>query len=488
MNTSLVDYVVLVLYLSVTIAIGVWASRGKQDLANYLLGDRGLPWWAILGSIVATETSTATFLSIPGIAYDTNICFLQLALGYVIGRVLVATVILPLYFRGNLMTAYQVLAERFGGTTRWVSSIIFLVTRNLGDGLRLFLTALVLEQLTGFSLTFSVIVMGIFTIFYTVFGGMKSVVWNDCIQLVVYLLGGVAALFVIANRLPEGWSQIQQFGIEHNKFQWLNLSFDYRTALTLWGGIFGGVFLTLGTHGTDQMMVQRYLSAGSHREASRALVLSGLFVFCQFALFLFIGIALATYYQQFPPATPFTKGDQVFAAFIVHDLPSGVGLVGLLLAAVFSAAMSTLSSSLNSSAASAVADIYVPLRGRAVPKDEQLLTASRWLTVVFGILQMGLAIVAASWQRSVVDNALAIAGFSAGLLLGVFLLGLFVPKANQAAALCGLVVGVSGLLVARLFSETAWTWYAAIGCILTFLTGFLYSRCFVKENPAVRSQ
>jgi solute:Na+ symporter, SSS family len=474
-QTSLVDYVVLTLYLAVTIAIGVWASRGKQDLSNYLLGDRGLPWWAILGSIVATETSTATFLSIPGTAYDTNICYLQLALGYVIGRVLVAAVILPMYFRGNLMTAYQVLAERFGGTTRWCSSVIFLVTRNLGDGLRLFLTALVLEQLTGFSLSLSVVVLGAFTIFYTVFGGMKSVVWNDCIQLVVYLLGGIAALVVIAYRLPEGWSQIQQFGIEHDKFQWLNLSLDYRTPLTLWGGIIGGIFLTLGTHGTDQMMVQRYLSAGSHREASRALVLSGVFVFCQFALFLYIGIALAAFYQQFPPATPFTKGDQVFAAFIVRDLPQGIGLVGLLLAAVFSAAMSTLSSSLNSSAASAVADIYVPMCRGAVPKDEKLLLASRWLTVLFGIIQMGLAIIAASWQRSVVDNALAIAGFSAGLLLGVFLLALFVPKANQAAALSGLLVGVCTLLAVRLFTDTGWTWYAAIGCASTFLTGLIHS-------------
>ncbi len=484
MNTSWIDLSVLGLYLCGTIAIGLWVSRGHQDLSDYLLGDRNLPWWAILGSIVATETSTATFLSIPGVAYSTNIAFLQIAVGYVIGRVLVATVILPMYFRGDLMTAYQVLSDRFGGATRWICSMIFLVTRNLGDGLRLFLTAVVIEQLTGASMLFSVTLMGALTIFYTFFGGMKSVVWNDCVQLVVYLLGGIAALVVIAFRLPDGWSEIQLYAWTHDKFHFLNTNLDFTTPYTIWGGVVGGIFLTLGTHGTDQMMVQRYMSATSQREAAKALTLSGVFVFLQFCLFLYIGIALATYFTRFPPETPFARGDQVFAAFIVHDLPRGVGLVGLLLAAVFSAAMSTLSSSLNSSAACAVNDLYVPLmkkRQREV-SEGHLLSVSRKLTIVFGIVQSGLALLASTWQKSVVDNALSIAGFSAGLLLGIFMLALFVPRARQQSALVGLVAGLGTLLTIWCFTKIAWPWYALMGCTATFCVGCLMAMATTRRR------
>ncbi len=482
MNTSFVDLLVLIVYMAITVAVGFWVGRGQKNVSSYMLGDRGLPWWAILGSIVATETSTATFLSIPGVGYNSNMTYLQLAIGYIVGRVLVATIILPMYFRGELFTAYQVLATRFGGATRWCSAVIFLVTRNLGDGLRLYLTAVVLERLTGLSLNSSIVLIGVTTIIYTVYGGMKSVVWNDCIQLVVYLLGGLAALIVIAQRLPDGWSQIQQFGLENHKFQFIDTAFDFKIPLTLWGGVIGGIFLTLGTHGTDQMMVQRFLSARSQAEAGRAVVISGLIVFAQFALFLYLGIALAAYYAQFPPEKAFTKGDQVFATFIVQDMPIGVGLVGLLLAAVFSAAMSTLSSSLNSSATSATNDIYMPLCLKNPPNDSKLLRVSKLLTIAFGCIQMILASVASAWQQSVVDNALSIAGFSAGLLLGVFLLALFVPRAGQAAALVGLVAGLGTLLYVRLGTETAWTWYALIGSASTFTVGCVVA-LFVRRKP-----
>lgn len=278
---------------------------------------------------------------------------------------------------------------------------------------------------------------------------------------------------VISQRLPDGWSQIQQFGLENQKFQFLDTRFDFSIPFTLWGGILGGIFLTLGTHGTDQMMVQRLLSARSQRDAGRAVVVSGLIVFAQFALFLYLGIALAAYYAQFPPDIPFTKGDQVFANFIVRDMPTGIGLVGLLLAAVFSAAMSTLSSSLNSSAASATNDIYLPMCLKNPPSDKKLLGVSKLLTVAFGVIQMILASIASTWQQSVVDNALSIAGFSAGLLLGVFLLALFVPRAGQTSALTGLLAGVCMLLYVRLGTETAWTWYALIGAATTFVVGYI---------------
>src|SRR5437762_9749207 len=220
MQLGWIDIVVLAAYLASAIVIGIAVSGKAKSLEAYLLGDRDLPWWAILGSIVATETSTATVISVPGKAYGPDgMRFLQLAIGYCIGRIIIVRVLLPLYFQGKLFTAYQVLERRFGGLTKRAASLLFLITRNLSDGLRLFLTAIVLQRLAGWDFTTSVIVMGIVTIFYTFFGGMRSVVWNDCIQFVVYVVGGLAAVVVLAGQIPEGWAEVFRFGREHGKFQ-----------------------------------------------------------------------------------------------------------------------------------------------------------------------------------------------------------------------------------------------------------------------------
>ena len=312
---------------------------------------------------MATETSTATFLSVPGLAFDPkqgDLRFLQLAMGLIAGRLLIVVWLLPLYFRGQLFTAYQVLESRFGGATKQVASLIFLVTRNLGDGLRLFLTAVVLEKVAGWPLTACIVLIGSVTLVYTFFGGMRAVVWNDCLQLLVYLLGALVALVIVVERLPAGWSELVAYGQAHDKFRVFDLRWSLQDPFTFWAGFVGGAFLTLGTHGTDQMMVQRYLAARSQSDAGRALALSGMVVFLQFALFLLLGVGLAAFYAGHPPQTEFATHDYVFASFIVDQMPRGLGLIGLVLAAVFAAAMSTLSSSLNSSAAAAVNDLYAP--------------------------------------------------------------------------------------------------------------------------------
>ena len=489
MHLGAVDIVVLAVYLASAVLVGLVASGKAKNLEGYLLGNRDLPWWAILGSIVATETSTATVLSVPGKAYGPDgMRFLQLALGYIIGRAVIVHALLPLYFEGKLFTAYQVLDRRFGGLTKQAASLLFLVTRNLGDGLRLFLAAIVLQKLAGLppdwrlagldSFVWSVIAMGAVTIVYTFFGGMRSVVWNDCIQLVVYMLGGVAAVFVIAANIPGGWSELVRYGQEHGKFQ----VFDFRPSLsypfTFWAGLIGGAVLTIGTHGTDHMMVQRYLSARSQNEAGRAVFLSGLVVLVQFALFLFIGVELACYYAG-RPEMKFSSTDDVFADFIVHQFPQNVGLVGLLLAAILAAAMSTLSSSLNSSASALVNDFYAP--GRKTPaSQEHLFGVTRGLTVLFGCVQIGIGIWARQLGKAVVDNALAIAGFSAGLLLGVFALGVLTRRAGQTAALAGGLAGLAVLLVVQ-FGLPKWgisiafPWLALIGASTTFTVGWLIS-------------
>ena len=483
MNLTVVDLSVLIVYVSGVVLLGLWLGRGRQNAKQYLLGGKDAPWWAVLGSIVATETSTVTFLSIPGITFANggNLCFLQLALGLLVGRTLIVVLFLPLYFRGELFTAYQVLQERFGGGTQRAASLIFLVARNLGDGLRLFLTALVLEQTLGWSLSNCVIFIGSVTILFTVVGGMKSVIWNDCLQLVVYVVGGVVALLLIVGRLPDGFPGLLDFARETGRLRILDFRFDVSEANTFWAGLIGGAFLTLGTHGTDQMMVQRLLAARSQADAGKALVASALAVGLQFALFLWVGIALAAFYDANPVSYVFNSGDQVFASYIVNEMPSGIGVIGLLLAAVFSAAISTLSSSLNSSATAVVNDWILFKRGD--DRDATVVRVSRLLTIGFGVVQIVIGILAQRADEAVIDNAMAIASFSAGLLLGLFALGR-IQGVTQWAALTALVAGFGTLLIVKfglpIWSDGVWTiawpWFALIGCSAMVLVGVLCRR------------
>jgi len=469
---SALDSVIILVYLVAVTAMGVWIGRKNQDVTDYLLGDRKLPWWAVLGSIVATETSTATFLSVPGIAYASggNFGFLQLAFGFIIGRIVVSVWLLPLYFKGQLFTAYEVLHQRFGGLTQKTASLIFLTTRNLGDALRLFLAAIVVDKVTGAGLTSSIIVVGACTIAYTFVGGMKAVIWSDCLQFVIYVSGGIIALFLIVKGLPGGWKQFAEFAAREDKFHVMNFAFDLTSEYTIWAGLIGGALLSIGTHGTDQMMVQRYLCMSSQRDASKALIASGFVVLSQFLLFLTVGAALAAFYASSSVPVELKK-DEVFISFIVHEMPTGI--VGLTIAAVFSAAMSTLSSSLNSSAGAVVNDL---LHGERTPKSQLMLT--RMLTLVFGILQIVIAISLASAEvdLSVVNKVLAVAGFSGGILVGVFTLGVATRHVGQISALCGMVVGTAVLCYIKFFTLIAWPWFTLIGAVTTILTGLLAAR------------
>lgn len=482
-RVSTIDISILAAYLLAVLGIGIWAGRGRRDLVGYVLAGKDMPWWALLGSIVATETSTATFLSVPGISFQPagDLRFLQLALGFMLGRCLVAVWLLPAFFRGEILSAYEPLEVRFGRTAKRTASLLFLVARNLSDGLRLFLAALALEAAFGISLALSVAVIAGVTIAYTLLGGMRSVVWNDCLQLVIYVAGGFAALAIIVGRLPNGLGQLWEFAVVNDKLRWFSGSSSLSDPYTIWAGLIGGACLSLGTHGTDQMMVQRYLAARSQGDAIKALVSSGLVVFGQFALFLGIGIALACFFQQFPPETPIRSGDKAFALFIVGQMPRG--LVGLTLAAVFAAVMSTLASSLNSSAAVAVND-FGPRRW-ADAGGERGVFWCRAATVGFGLIQMSVALAARHYSQSVVNDALAIAGFVGGILLGLFFLGLFAPRVGQRAVLAGMLGGAAAVVWAKFGASLAWPWFTVVGFAVTYVLGWL---CSIPRRGATDGQ
>ncbi len=432
-----------------------------------MVGGRDIPWWALLFSIVATETSTVTFLSIPGFAYARDLTWLQIAIGFVAGRFAVRWLLLPGYFAGSFFTAYEVLGARFGGAVKPLASMLFMVTRSLADGLRLFLTAIVVQEMAGVSLASAIAIVGVTTILYTVVGGMRAVVWTDVAQFVVYIAGAAVALALLLRGFPGGGEALLRLARAEGKLRVFDLTPSLTNPYVLWAGLFGGMFLNIGSHGADQLLVQRYFCARSESEAGKALWMSGLVVLAQFALFLLIGVALWGHYRLAPPALPFDHPDRVFVRFIVDEMPTGV--LGLVVGAIFAAAMSTLSSSLNASATAAVNDLYRPLL-RPSASSAHLLAVTRAFTAFFGSVQMGVAFLGPRLSESVVSEVLAIAGFTTGIVLGVFFLGLF-TRVGRRSAILAMVLGLAVMTWVHFATPLAWPWYALVGSLGTLGIG-----------------
>jgi solute:Na+ symporter, SSS family len=481
MNHTLapVDIILVAAYLAGTVLFGAWFARKQRDLRTYFVGDRNVSWWLVLVSIVATETSTVTFLSVPGKSFEPtggNLTFLQLAFGYIIGRFLIAWVLLPHYMLGDLLSAYQVLRQRFDTSVQRTASGLFLLTRTVADGLRLYLAALLLQQFTGWNSTASILVIGLATMFYTYLGGVQAVIWTDLIQFVVYIVGALLAGLFLLKQLPGGFHELLAVAAPAGKFTLIDLSLDPTRTYTLWTGLIGGAFLTMASHGADQMMVQRYLCSRSLREARSALILSGFVVLLQFLLFLMIGVGLYVLHVKgmLPEAAERNNNDEVFGLFIIDRLPHG--LVGLVTASVLAASMSTLSSSLNSSASAFVGDFYQPLRpGR---KEQHYLVVSRAMTAIWGLARIAVAFAALDilGRQSVIDAALTVAGFMTGMVLGLFLLGCLPRPVGSRSALIGLVTGFAVVLLIWRQTALAWPWYAPIGTLTTVAVAMIVER------------
>lgn len=486
---GIIDSAVVVIYVFLCVVLGSRLGKSAKDLRGYFLSESNVPAWAIMISIVATETSSATFLSVPGVAYDGNFTYLQLAVGYLVGRCLVARFLMPAYFRQQIISAYEILQTRFGSAVKTLASGLFIVTRTLGDGLRLFLASKVVEQLLtqsgliadGHHLTMpiAIAIMGLATMIYTYIGGMSAVIWTDVMQFMIYIAGAVIAFVLILDDFPGGFSGYVEQASAAGKFRMWDFTWDIHLPFTFWAGVVGGMILNMATHGADQMMIQRYLSARSQRQASAALIASGVVVFAQFALFLAIGAALWARNEANPSPNPL-KGDAVFVNYIVGNLP--VGVLGLVVAALLAAAMSTLSSSLSSSSAALLRDFLQPM-ARKPRTEESWMRTSRRLTILFGCLQMAVAWFATGLQESVVNNALAIASFVTGIILGIFCLGLAFPKVGKNAALVGMVCGLAAVSAAKFVFAVAWPWFALIGSLTVVVAGNLAVGLDASDRP-----
>lgn len=483
MGFSLLDHAIVAAYLIGVTLAGILISGRQRSSRDYFLGGKELSWWSVGFSIVASETSTLTFISIPGLAFKGNLHFLQLVVGYFIGRLIVSALFIPAYYRGDLETAYDFLGKRFGLPLRRFTASVFIVTRLLSSGVRLFATAIPVHLITGLDYPTSILLIGGFTLVYTYLGGLKAVVAMDVVQLFIYLGGAVASMAVILHRLPHGFSDVLAYAASNGQDKFailhapagLSLAGFLAAPYTWLGGLLGGTFLTMASHGTDQLLVQRLLGCRTRWDSQRALMLDATFILLQFAFFLVLGLCLYAFYggvtfQQLGLAT----SDEVFPKFIVENLPTGVA--GLVVASVLASAMGTLSSSISSLASSTHLDLFKLTRlGRSLD-DQGEVRWSRIFTLAWGLLLIGGAMLFTDTKNPVIELGLKIASITYGGLLGTFFLGLFFKKTGQIDAVIGFLGGLLAMVGVLAFTRIDYTWHTFIGSLVTILVGLANRR------------
>lgn len=461
-----IDLGVIAIYLIAVTWFGARFRSHRQNLKDYFLGGRNAPWWAIALSIVSAETSTLTIVGTPSLAFRGDFGFLQIVFGYLLARIVICVILLPHYFRGEIYTAYELMQRRFGPRIRRVTSMTFLITRSLAEGVRVFAVAIVVSIILGTGEVASILLIVALTVFYTFEGGMTAVIWTDVVQMGMYVAGAVLSLIIIVQQAQGGLSHSLDIAAQLGKLR----IFDFTSPVTpgffdkpytFWAGIIGGCFLTTASHGTDQLVVQRLLSARNERESRRALLASWAVVFALFSLFLLIGALLFVHYREghLPPPQPM---DRLYPAFVWEKLP--VGAAGLVMAAILAAAMANLSAALNSLSSATVMDFF------GGKKDSRQMALARWATVFWAVVLVAIGLLARHWG-SVLESGLSIASVTLGILLGVFLLGVLTKRVGENAAIAGVIAGLAVILYVKLATHIAFTWWVPIGACTTFLTG-----------------
>ena len=463
------DLAIIALYLMGITLFGLRFRKRQRSLRDYFLAGRDIPWWAIALSIVAAETSTLTIISIPGLAYDTNLTFLQVVMGYLVGRIVISFVLLPHYFRGDLYTAYELIERRFGRGLRSMTAGLFLLTRAAAEGVRVYAVSIVVSIALGTGEIASIAIITALTLIYTFEGGLAAVIWTDVVQTVIYVGGTLVGLTTILHLVPGGWSAIHTAAAGAGKLQVFDFRANFWLPYTFWAGLIGGTAFITASHGTDQLIVQRLLAARGQKQSAVALLSSGVAILFQFALFLIVGVMLWAYYRV--PSAIFGKPDRIYPTFIVSQMPHGIS--GLLIAAILAAAMSNLSAALNSLSSSTIMDFVLRLRPQT---DERTrLRLSRLATFYWALVLFGLAVLALQKVGRVVEVGLQIASVAYGALLGVFLLGVLTRRANQRGAMVGMLFGFGVGLYLWQGTHVPWTWWVPLGTVVTFGIGYAAS-------------
>lgn len=461
-----VDYTIVIVFMLAVFTAGTWLGKNVKDVQGYYNAGKNLPWWAVMLSIVAAETSVLTFLSIPGLAYISDLSFLQVCMGYVLGRFLVAFVLLPMYARGNYISVYESIREKGGITMQRVMSITFMFTRLLADGVRLFAVAIPLSMITGIGYSASIWILGFVTVVYTWFGGIRSVVWMDVVQWIIYITAAFFTLGIAYNLLPEPGAILSTMA-EAGKFKLFTFNLNMSN-YSIFSGLLGGAVLSMASHGTDQLIVQRVLSCKDVNASKKAMIGSGFVVFFQFSLFLILGLMIYAVWNGASLAEAgLTKSDEVFTLFIINQLPPVIK--GITVAGIFAAAMSTLSGSLSALSSSTTMDIIKPLFKLNVSEDK-LFKISRFVTLVWGIIMVGGASLFTNMNNPLVEVGLSIASFTYGAMLGMFILTRFFAQAQVWQYVITFFTTLLVMMFVIQGTSVHWTWYTIIGLIVSVVT------------------
>jgi SSS family transporter len=517
-----IDTAVLLVYFVLIISIGLYMGRKEESLKDFALGGRRIPWWAILASLIAAETSAGTFFGTPGEAFTfRNYTYLQLAIGAILARILVSYIFIKPYYDYKVYSIYEYLTARFGVPTKNAASAVFLVTRLLASGTRLYVAAIALalayqmtrgvqpgQKETLFIYIGATVAIVVLTAVYTTLGGIKAVIWTDFIQASIMIGSALVAVGLLYISIPGGWHEIVQrhggfhvsdfitTGLNPAKSGWDQIKGMFAIEYTIFAGLIGSTFMTMSTHGTDQDMVQRMLTAPDVRRSRRSVIMSGLADIPIAFTFLSIGVLLWVFYQtHHDPALPKTP-NEIFCHYILYQMP--VGIRGLLLAGIFATAMGSLSTAINALATSFTRDWYEHyVNPRSTP--EQSLLAVRWATVGFSMLMIVVAsttayLVIVYPNVRIIPIVLGIYGYTYGSVLGIFLAGMLTKSRGNnfgnviamiigfivVAILSGLPNNIAGIFGGKLYTQPTWLpvmefpWWIFFGTIVTFSVAVMF--------------
>lgn len=497
------DIIVLSLYFAISLAIGLWFGRGEKNTHDFFLGGRKQHWLLASISIIATEVSAVTLIAVPADAFRGDWNYLQAYAGSFLGRILIVYLLLPAFYGGAVTTVYEYLGQRFGPATRTTASLFFFVSRILGSGIRLLVASLALSEVFGWNLTVVVVGSTAIAMIYATFGGIKAILWTDLFQAIIFIGGAFVTVALLLAAIPGAWTDNLSAAYASGKMKVFTWSGGWNNEKLFWLLALNTVFTTMASMGTDQDLTQRMLTCPDLPKAQRSLLFNAFVTFPIPCTYLLIGTLLYQYYSGLPadavPERISTGSDRIYPFYIATAIPSGFGLRGLLVAAIFAAAMSSLASALGALASTAVTDIYRPFRNRPIRDlavsrgcgpvaESHYLFVARLCTVFFGIV---LIFVALLFQREdeLLWTVLKLAGIVFGGLLGIFLLGVLTSgRGNDRVNVFAMVTSVALLLAVMIIQEyetsnlaweqfrhfvknhlhIAWPWWIIIGTAWTF--------------------
>ncbi|WP_110684847.1 sodium:solute symporter [Salinicola aestuarinus] len=466
---TLVDTLVLIVYVAGIAWLGARFGKDQESTQDYFLGGRKIPGWAIGLSVMATQASAITFIGAPGWGFDGGLERLATFINVPLAMAVLIVVLVPIFHRAGIYSIYELLERRFGPLTRSLAALLFLIARGLATGVVLYAPALVLAVVTGWNVNVTIVLMAVIAVSYTVLGGISAVIWTDVVQMFVLWLGAILSMVLMVTSLPGGWSDVFAYGAANGLFDTLDFSLDPTVTYSIWAGLIGGVVMHVAYFGTDQSQIQRVLTSPSIAEGQRSLLIGGYLLVPQMLLFLFIGVMLATYYQQHGLIAP-ENLNELFPRYVVEAFP--VGITGLVIAGVFAAAMSSLDSALNSLSAVTIRDFYA----RYVKPDaseRHYLRASRWATVFWGLYATAFAFFAGN-LGPVIEAVNRIGSWFYGALLGVFLLAVMTHRSNGRGAVAGMIVGMAAVWAASQLG-ISWLYQNAVGLIVSVGVGYAVS-------------